>query len=73
MNDLQSRIANLKSADNWGKEFKSDSVTIKKWSPTNLLLEFEITLGISLNFTIRVDKWLLPEDHKTCKSGIGSL
>ena len=29
-NDMQSRIANLKSAENLKKEFKGDSVTIKK-------------------------------------------
>ena len=40
--DLQSRIASLKSVKNLKKEFKRDSVTIKKRSPTYLLLEFEI-------------------------------
>ena len=52
-NDLQSRITYLKSVKNLKKEFKRDSVTIKKWSPTYLLPEFEIILG-SLVFTIKV-------------------
>ena len=38
--DLQSRIANFKSVENLKKEFKRDSVTIKKQSPTYLLPEF---------------------------------
>ena len=41
--DLQTRIANLKSLKNL-KEFKRDSVLIKKQSPTYLLPEFEIIL-----------------------------
>ena len=53
--DLQSRIANLKSVKNL-KEFKHDSVLIKKWSPTYLLPEFEIILDHSLAFTIKVYK-----------------
>ena len=32
--DLQSRIANLKSVENLEKEFKSDSVIFRKWSPS---------------------------------------
>ena len=39
--DLQSRISKLKSVENFKKEFKRDSVTIKKQSPTYLLLEFD--------------------------------
>ena len=38
--DLQSRIANLKPVQNLKKEFKRDSVTIKRLSPTYLLPEF---------------------------------
>ena len=52
--DLQSRIAYLKSVKNLKKEFKRDSITIKKWSPTYLLPEFEIILDSSLAFTIKV-------------------
>ena len=51
--DLQSRIAYLKSVKNLKKEFKRDSITIKKWSPTYLLPEFEIILD-SLAFTIKI-------------------
>ena len=39
-NDLHSRTANLKSVENFKKELKRDSVTIKKQSPTYLLPEF---------------------------------
>ena len=63
--DLQSRISKLKSVENFKKEFKRDSVTIKKQSPTYLLPEFEIILDNSLAFTIKVYKWLLPEVHET--------
>ena len=52
-NDLQSRIAYLKSVKNLKREFKRDSITIKNWSPTYLLPEFEITLDC-LDFTIKV-------------------
>ena len=52
--DLQSRISNLKSARNWEKKFKSDSVTTKKWSITCLLPELEIILDDSLAFTMKV-------------------
>ena len=52
--DLQSKIAYLKSVKNLKKEFKRDSITIKKWSPTYLLPEFEIILDSSLAFTIKV-------------------
>ena len=38
--DLQSRTANLKSVENFKKEFKRDSNTIKKQSPIYLLPEF---------------------------------
>ena len=71
--DLQSRIANLKSVENLKKEFKRDSVTIKQ-SPTYLLPEFEIILGNSLAFTIKVYEWLLAESWNvnltkvTCKT-----
>ena len=51
--DLQSRIAYLKSVKNLKKEFKRDSITIKKWSPTYLLPEFEIILD-GLAFAIKV-------------------
>ena len=51
--DLQSRIAYLKSVKNLKKEFKRDSVMIEKWSPTSLLPEFEIILD-SLAFAIKV-------------------
>ena len=51
--DLQSRIAYLKSVKNLKKEFKPDSITIKNWSPTYLLPEFEIILD-SLAFTTKV-------------------
>ena len=51
--DLQSRIAYLKSVKNFKKEFKRDLITIKKWNPTYLLPEFEIILD-SLAFTIKV-------------------
>ena len=51
--DLQSRITYLKSVKNLKKEFKRDSITIKKWSPTYLLPEFEIILD-SLAFTIKI-------------------
>ena len=54
LDDLQSRIAYLKSIKNLKKEFKRDSITIKKWSPTYLLPEFEIILDSSLAFTIKV-------------------
>ena len=37
--DLKSRTANLKSEENLRKEFKRDSVTIKKEGPTYLLPE----------------------------------
>ena len=33
----------------------------------NLLPKFKIILGISLAFTIKVYKWLLPEDYQTLK------
>ena len=36
--NLQSRSANLKSAENLKKEFKFKKFMIKKWSPTHLLL-----------------------------------
>ena len=49
--DPQSKIVYLKSV----KEFKRDSITIKKWSPTYLLPESEIILD-SLAFTIKVYK-----------------
>ena len=52
--DLQSRIAYLKSVKNLKKEFKRDSVTIKKGSPTYLLPEFKITLDNRLALTIKV-------------------
>ena len=32
--DLQSRIANLKSVENLEKEFQSDSMLFRKWSPS---------------------------------------
>ena len=51
--DLQSRIAYLKSVKNFKKKFKRDSVAIKKGSPTYLLHEFKITLGSSLAFTTK--------------------
>ena len=63
--DLQSRISKLKSVENFKKEFKRDSVTIKKQSPTYLLPEFEIILDNSLAFTIKLYEWLLPEVHET--------
>ena len=63
--DLQSRISKLKSEENFKKEFKRDSVTIKKQSPTYLLPEFEIILDNSLAFTIKLYEWLLPEVHET--------
>ena len=63
--DLQSRIANLKSVENLKKEFQRDSITIKNQSPTYLLPEFEIILDNSLAFTIKVYEWLLPEVHET--------
>ena len=40
--DLQNRIAYLKSVKKFKKEFKRDSTMIKKCSPTYLLPEFEI-------------------------------
>ena len=52
-NDLQSRIAYIKSVKNLKEEFKRDSVTIKNWSPTYLLPEFEILLD-SLAFAVKV-------------------
>ena len=63
--DLQSRISKLKSVENFKKEFKRDSVTIKKQSPTYLLPKFEIILDNSLAFTIKLYEWLLPEVHET--------
>ena len=63
--DLQSRISKLKSVENFKKEFKRDSVTIKKQSPTYLLPEFEIILDNSLAFTIKLYEWLLSEVHET--------
>ena len=53
LDDLQSRIAYLKSVKNFKKECKRDSITIKKWSSTYLLPEFEIILD-SVAFTIKV-------------------
>ena len=52
--DLQTRIVNLKSVENLKKAFKRDSITNKKQTPTYLLPEFEIILGNSLAFTIRM-------------------
>ena len=52
IDDLQSRTAYLKSVKNLKMEFKRDSVTIKKWSSTYRLPEFEIILD-SLAFTIK--------------------
>ena len=63
--DLQSRIANLKSVENLKKGFKRDLITIKKQCPTFLLPEFEIILDNKLAFTIKVQEWLLPEVHGT--------
>ena len=63
--DLQSRISKLKSVENFKKDFKRDSVKIKRQSPPYLLPEFEIILDNSLTFTIKVYEWLLPEVHKT--------
>ena len=62
--DLQSRIAKLKSVENLQK-FKPDSVTIKKRSPTYLLPEFEIIADNRLAFTIKVYEQLLPEVRET--------
>ena len=53
--DLQNRITYLKSVKNLKKEFKHDSTTIKNWSPTSLLPEFEIILD-SLAFAIKLYK-----------------
>ena len=39
-NGLQSRTANLKSVESLKKEFKCESITIKKYNPTYLLPEF---------------------------------
>ena len=44
------------------REFKRDSVTIKKWSL--MLPAFEMILDNKLAFTIKVCEWLLPEDHE---------
>ena len=63
--DLQSRIADLKSEENLKKDFKRDSITINKQGPTYLLPEFEIILDNGLAFTIKVYEWLLPEVHET--------
>ena len=61
--DLQSRIANLKSVENLKKGFKRDSVTIKKQSRTYLLPKFEMILDNSLIFT-KVYQWLLLAVHE---------
>ena len=50
--DLQSRIAYLRSVKNLKKEFKRDSIAIKKGSPSYLLPEFKIILDSSLAFII---------------------
>ena len=60
--DLRSRIANFKTVENLKREFKRDSVTIKKWSL--MLPAFEMILDNKLAFTIKVCEWLLPEDHE---------
>ena len=52
--DLQSRIAYLKSVKNLKKEFERDSITIKKGSPIYFLPEFKIILDGSLAFTVKV-------------------
>ena len=57
LDDLQSRIAYLKSTKNLKKEFKRGSITRvlkKRGTPTYLLPEFKIILDNSLAFTIKV-------------------
>ena len=57
LDDLQSRIAYLKSIKNLKKEFKRGSITRvlkKRGTPTYLLPEFKIILDNSLAFTIKV-------------------
>ena len=53
IDDLHSRIAYLKLVRTLRKEFKPDSVMIKKWSATCLLPGFETILDNSLAFTIK--------------------
>ena len=62
--DLQSRIANLKSAENLKTEFNTWFNYVLP-RPTYLQHGFEIILDNGLAFTIKVYEWLLPEVHET--------
>lgn len=71
--DLQSSITSLKPVEDWKKELKCDSITIKRWNATYLLPEFESSLFICWLLQLKVYEWLLPEDHETYKSYKTSL
>ena len=56
---------NLKSTEDLKKEFKRDSITIKKIESYLLIAWVQIILDNSLAFTIKVYEWLLPKFHET--------
>ena len=66
--DLLKRLKSLKIMSTWNAEVQEgENVTISFQDPQFTLPKFEITIVTSLAYTIRVYRFLLPEDHEMYK------
>ena len=58
------RAGSLKSIQEWDICAKEDRMVFKKSAEPSLCLpQVELVVDDSLGFTIKVDGWLLPDDH----------
>ena len=72
LDDVEIAISCLK-AQSWEFTISPKSVKICKHHKTYILPMFEIFIDSSLSFTVRVNGWLLPDDHLIYKENLRSV
>ena len=62
LEDLNKKVERLKLTG-WSKIVNEDNITLKFWNEVYALPKLSVTIEDSLNFTVAVYNWLLPDEH----------
>ena len=71
--ELCKRVQNLKLKDDWEVFYEENKVLFKLLTPRHLIPHLEIVVNDSLEFTIIIFGWILPEDHLIYKKYMRSV
>ena len=71
--ELCKRVQNLKLKNDWEVFYRENKVLFKLLTPKHLIPHLEIVVNDSLEFTIIIFGWILPDDHLIYKKYMRSV